>query len=70
MDILAKRLRELRKERGLKQEELAALLGISLSGYTRYEHGERDPNAPTLAAMADFFQVSADYLLGRKEQRE
>ena len=49
---------------------LAALLGISLSGYTRYEHGERDPNAPTLAAMADFFQVSADYLLGRKEQRE
>lgn len=69
MDILAKRLYELRKERGLKQDELAKLLELSLSAYTRYEHGERDPNAPILVAMADFFGVSVDYLLGRREER-
>lgn len=69
MEILAKRLRELRKERGLKQDELAALLNLSLSAYTRYEHGERDPNASVIATMAVFLDVSTDYLLGLKDER-
>ncbi|WP_294473444.1 helix-turn-helix transcriptional regulator [uncultured Intestinimonas sp.] len=70
MDILAERLRLLRKEKNLRQADVARAVGLSTVGYQRYEASERDPTAPVLVAMADFFQVSTDYLLGRKEQRE
>ena len=43
-------------------------MGISFNSYCRYEKSEREPMAPTIAALADFFGVSADYLLGRTEQ--
>lgn len=69
MKILAERLRLLRKEKGLRQEDMQEYLGISYNSYCRYEKGERDPNAPTIVIMADFFGVSADYLLGRKDER-
>ena len=59
MEILAKRLRILRKERHLRQEVVAEALGVSISAYRRYELKEREPNAPTSAAMADYFGVSA-----------
>lgn len=66
---LAERLYSLRKERGLIQEKAAKELGISLKSYCRYETGEREPTASTLARMADFYGVTADYLLGRTEKR-
>lgn len=69
MEILAKRLRQLRKERNLRQEDIAIALGLSTNGYQRYELGERDPAAPVLKDMADFFGVSADFLLGRSDRR-
>ena len=69
MEKLAKRLRELRKEKNMTQEELAQVLGFSTNGYQRYELDERDPVAPAIVSMADFFQVSADYLLGRSDKR-
>lgn len=69
MKILAERLRQLRKEKGLRQQDMEQHLGISYNSYCRYEKDERDPNAPTIVAMADFFGVSADYLLGRKDER-
>ena len=59
MEILAKRMRILRKERHLRQEVVAEALGESISAYRRYELKEREPNAPTIAAMADYFGVSA-----------
>lgn len=69
MEILAARMKELRKEANLKQTEAAEALGISISAYCRYEYGQREPDATTIAAMAVFYKVSADYLLGLSDQR-
>lgn len=64
MEILAIRMRALRKSAGLSQAAAAKELNIALPTYTRYEYGQREPNATTIAAMAKLYQVSADYLLG------
>ena len=49
--------------------DVAEALETALITYQRYEAGERDPNAPMIVAMADFYGVSADYLLGRRDER-
>lgn len=64
MEILATRMRELRKAAGLTQEMAAKQLNISIPTYCRYEYGQREPAAATIAAMAKLYQVSADFLLG------
>ncbi len=64
---LGKRLKELRKSYGLTQEKLADALGISRVNYTRYETDKARPDYETLILLADFFDVTTDYLLGRKE---
>lgn len=69
MTVLAERLLMLRTERHLSQDEAAKALGIGFQSYRRYEHSEREPTAPVIVSMADFFGVSADYLLGRTDQR-
>ena len=56
----------LRKERGLKQQEVADGLGISLRAYQYYERGEREPQVSVLIRMADYFDLSLDELVGRK----
>ena len=66
---LAERLRMIRKERGLTQEEASKEINISLNSYCRYERNEREPTAPILVQMADFYGVSLDYLVGRSEER-
>lgn len=58
------RLRELRKERRMTQEEMAALLGIKRTSYAFYESGNRTPHDRNLRKMAEFFGVSPEYLLG------
>lgn len=68
MKILAQRLRILRKGKNLRQEDIARELGLSTNGYQRYELDKRDPEAPIIAALARFYQVSADYLLGLSDQ--
>ena len=68
MEILAKRLVKLRSERKLSRREVAASTGMTERTYQRYENAERDPNAPALLALADYYGVSADYLLGRTEE--
>lgn len=67
---LSERLRSLRKERALTQTDAAKAVGISLKSYCRYESGEREPDASTLARMADFYAVTADYLLGRSDEKQ
>ena len=67
---LAERLRELRKERNLRQEQAAVALDISMSSYCLYEQGKREPIAAVVWRMAEFFDVSVDYLLGRSDKRE
>ena len=58
------RLRALRQERGLSQQKLSELLHISKSSINMYERGEREPGFETLQALASFFEVDLDYLLG------
>jgi len=67
MTKLYERIRLLRKEKNWKQDEIAILLDISLSSYCRYERGEREPDASVLWRMADLFDVSVDYLIGRSD---
>ncbi len=63
------RLRELRKEKGLTQIELAKILNVSDRSVGFYETGERDPDTETLKKLADYFDVTIDYLLGRSDIR-
>lgn len=67
MQILAIRLKELREERRIYQRELANVLGMSFRGYQNYETGQSEPKLATLVAIADYYQVSIDYLVGRTD---
>ncbi|MDI6872505.1 MAG: transcriptional repressor LexA [Bacillota bacterium] len=58
-------LRRLREERGLRQDDLARKLLVGKSAVSQWERGKRTPDPTTLARLADFFNVSTDYLLGR-----
>ena len=64
------RLKELRKSRNISQVRLAIELNISQNSISRYETGEREADYKTLIAMADFFNVSVDYLLERTDNPE
>lgn len=65
MGAFGERLRKLRKQRGLSQNELSKHIGISKSSVNMYERGEREPSFETLEAIADYFNVDMDFLLGR-----
>lgn len=67
MQILAKRLKELRESRRVYQRELAERLGLSYRGYQDYETNQSEPKLKTLIALADYYQVSIDYLVGRTD---
>lgn len=63
------RLKELRKEKGLKQVEMADFFGWTEAHYQRVEYGWINVSATTLEFLADYFEVSTDYLLGRSDDR-
>ncbi|MCR5601555.1 MAG: XRE family transcriptional regulator [Ruminococcus sp.] len=67
MDINIK-LKQLRKQKGINQEEAADLLGVSLSSYQKYEREKNSvtPSLEVLMKLADFYDVTTDYLLGRE----
>ena len=67
MEIFQKRLREERKILGLTQRELAKRLAITQPSYIRYENGSSEPSLECLVKLADLFDVSVDYLLGRTD---
>ena len=67
MEILSKRLKELRESRRIYQREMAEYLGLSFRGYQNYETGQCEPKLGILAAIADYYGVSTDYLLGRTD---
>lgn len=60
----ADRLRAIRLDRGFKQKDVAAAIGISEPNYSMYEHGTREPGITKLTKLASVLNVSADYLLG------
>ena len=61
------KIRELRHENNKTQVELAEYLGISRQVYANYENGINEPSLDTLSRLADFFECSVDYLLGRED---
>lgn len=61
------KLRKIRKEKGISQLKLALDLNMSQNTISRYETGEREPGINELIKLADYFDVSVDYLLGRTE---
>ena len=63
----SERLREVRNLRDKKQREAADICGVSLRTYQLYEQGKNEPNIARLIALADFFDVSLDYLLVRAD---
>lgn len=67
--MLGNRIKKLREEKGLKQEELAKILLVSPSAIGMYEINKREPNNEITIKMANFFNVSTDYLLGKSDIR-
>lgn len=59
------RIRDLREDKDINQTEIAKYLGMSQTGYSKYETGEHDIPTAILIKLADFYDVSVDYLLGR-----
>lgn len=65
MATLSGRLVELKESKGVLQKDIANGVGLPLRSYQRYEYGEREPTSSVLIALADYFDVSLDYLVGR-----
>lgn len=61
------RLADLRNDHDLRQKEIAAVLNMDPNVYSRYERGERELPVWALVKLADYYQTSADYILGRTE---
>lgn len=68
-NILASRLKECRKEKGLTQGQVAIYCDITEKAYQNYELMTREPKLEILVRIADFFDVSLDYLTGRTDEK-
>ncbi len=64
---LSERLLYLKNSRHLMQKDIAKAVNMNIRTYQRYEKGEREPSSTQLIALADYFDVSLDYLVGRSE---
>ena len=62
------RLKDLRNDKDLSQTDIAKMLGMSQTGYSKYETGENDVPTQILIKLADFYNTSADYILGRTNE--
>ena len=60
-------LRQLRKKKGIKQSTLGTVLNLSAGAISNYENGINHPGYDILCSIADYFEVSVDYLLGRTD---
>ena len=69
MPKFSARLKELRKEKGAKQKDMAELLECTYNHYQQIEYGNVNIPSLTLEVLADYFEVSTDYLLGRSDDR-
>ena len=63
------RIRDLREDRDMNQTELAKMLGMSQTGYSKYETGENDIPTSVLIKLADFYGTTTDYLLERTDKK-
>ncbi len=65
-----RRIRDLREDAGLNQTKVAQHLGMSQTGYSKYETGENDVPTAILIKLARFYDTSIDYLLGETDERK
>lgn len=65
-----KRLRDLREDADMNQTQVARYLGMSQTGYSKYETGENDIPTQVLIKLARLYDVSVDYILGLSQSRE
>lgn len=70
MKFMYRRIRELREDRDLNQTKVAKMLGMSQTGYSKYETGENDVPTNILIKLSEFYDVSVDYLLGLTDNPE
>lgn len=63
-----KRIRDLREDKDLTQTQVAKMLGMSQTGYSKYETGENDIPTAILIKLAKFYSTSVDYILGLTDQ--
>jgi len=64
------RIRDLREDKDLNQTQIAQMLGMSQTGYSKYETGENDIPTSVIIKLARFYNTSIDYLLGETDQKE
>ena len=67
---MIKNLKKLRTEKGVSQQQLASVIGISQQSVNKYENHNIEPDIFTLCALADYFDTSIDYLVGRVEEED
>ena len=65
-----KRLRDLREDNDMSQTALAKIIGMSQTGYSKYETGENDIPTSILIKLADYYHTSTDYILGLTDVKE
>ena len=65
--MFGEKLKQLRKEQQLTQEQLADKIDVARTTYSSYEQGRREPDNETLTRIANFFGVTTDFLLGRNK---
>ncbi|WP_283578632.1 helix-turn-helix domain-containing protein [Limosilactobacillus ingluviei] len=68
--MLGQKIRDLRKQKRLSQTELGKYIGVSQTTVTAWENGRAEPSSGYLSKLADYFNVTTDYLLGRPEKHE
>lgn len=67
MSIFSERIKQLRKEKSLLQKDIADQVGVTLRAYQYYEYSQKEPTLSVLVNIADYFNVSLDYLVGRSD---
>ena len=70
MIVVRLRLRDLREDKDIKQKEIAGYLICDQSLYSKYERGERPIPLEILVKLADYYDVSLDYLVGRTDRKD
>lgn len=69
-DVFRQRLQKLREKKRISRRVLSELCGLSSDAIRRYERGEAEPRIESLILIADFFEVTTDYLLGKTDEEK
>ena len=64
--LIGKRIKDMRLEKGMSQQELGDMIGVTKVSICGYENGTRTPSLETFCMLADIFETTTDYLLGRE----